>query len=71
MASGSSTPTSAGSYTEAEMVSRLAVAADSPDYFTVNAINALLLAKGVKARGTRQGKAKRDKGRSSRHKPGK
>ena len=43
MASGRTTPTSAGSYTEAEMVSRLAVAADSSDYFKVKEINALLL----------------------------
>ena len=49
--SGSTTPTSAGSYTEAEMVSRLAVAADCSDYFKVKEINALLLTKGVKARG--------------------
>ena len=50
--SGSTTPTSAGSYTEAEMVSRLAVAADSSDYFiNVKEINALLLTKGVKPRG--------------------
>ena len=51
MASGSTTPTSAGSYTEAEMVARLAVAADSSDYFKVKEINALLLTKGVKGRG--------------------
>ena len=58
MASGSSTPTSAGSYTEAEMVSRLAVAADSSDYFKVKEINALLLTKGVKPRGKKAQKCK-------------
>ena len=51
MASGSSTPTSAGSYTEADMVSELGVAADCYDYFKVKEINALLLTKGVSARG--------------------
>ena len=58
MASGSSTPTSAGSYTEAEMVSRLAVAADSSDYFKVKEINALLLTKEVKPRGKKAQKCK-------------
>ena len=48
MASGSSTPTSAGSYTEADPVAKLGVAADSSDYFKVKEINALLLKKGVK-----------------------
>ena len=51
MASGSSTPTSAGSYTDAEMVAKLGEAADSSDYFEVKEINALLLTKGVNARG--------------------
>ena len=51
MASGSATPTSAGSYTEAEMVATLGVAADSSDYFKVKEINALLVSKGVKPRG--------------------
>ena len=46
MASGSSTPTSAGSYTERELVAKLGVAADSSDYFKVKEINALLLTKG-------------------------
>ena len=46
--SGSTTPTSAGSYTEAEMVAKLGVAAESSDYFKVKEINALLLEKGVK-----------------------
>ena len=58
MASGSSTPTSAGSHAEAEMVSRLAVAADSSDYFKVKEINALLLTKGVKPRGKKVQKCK-------------
>ena len=56
--SGSTTPTSAGSYTEAEMVSRLAVAADSSDYFKVKEINALLLEKGVTPRGRKAQKCK-------------
>ena len=43
MASGSSTPTSAGSYTEQELVAKLGVAADSSGYFKVKEINALLL----------------------------
>ena len=37
--SGSTTPTSAGSYTEAEMVATLGVAADSSDYFKVKEIH--------------------------------
>ena len=40
------------------MVSRLAVAADSSDYFKVNEINALLLTKGVKPRGKKAQKCK-------------
>ena len=56
--SGSSTSTSAGSYTEAGMVSRLAVAADSSDYFKVKEINALLVSKGVKPRGKKAQKCK-------------
>ena len=59
MASGSTTPTSAGSYTEAEMVSKLAVAADSSDYFKVKEINELLHRKGVKPRGKKAQKCKR------------
>ena len=35
MASGSSTPTSAGSYSEADLIEALGVAADSSDYFKV------------------------------------
>ena len=58
MASGSSTPTSAGSYTEAEMVSRLAVAADSSDYFKVKEISELLCSKGVTPRGKKAQKCK-------------
>ncbi len=45
--SGSSTPTSEGSYTEADMVAKLGVVADAFDYFKVNEINALLLTKQV------------------------
>ena len=40
--SGSSTPTSAGSYTEAEVIEKLGVAADAFDYFNVKEINDLL-----------------------------
>ena len=58
MASGSSTPTSAGSYTEQELVAKLGVAADSSDYFKVKEINALLLSKGVKPRGKKAQKCK-------------
>ena len=56
--SGSTTPTSAGSYTEAEMVSKLAVVADSSAYFKVKEINALLVSKGVKPRGKKAQKCK-------------
>ena len=52
MASGSSTPTSADSYTEAAMVAKLGVVADIFDYFKV------LLTKGVKARGKKAQKCK-------------
>ena len=58
MASGSSTPSSAGSYTEQELVAKLGVAADSSDYFKVKEINALLLTKGVKPRGKKAQKCK-------------
>ena len=58
MASGSTTPTSAGSYTEAEMVATLGVAADCSDYFKVKEINALLVSKGVKPRGKKAQKCK-------------
>ena len=56
--SGSTTPTSAGSYTEAEMVAKLGVAADSSDYFKVKEINALLLEQEVKSRGKKAQKCK-------------
>ena len=56
--SGSSTPTSAGSYTEAEMVAKLGVAADSSDYFKVKEISELLRSKGVKPRGKKAQKCK-------------
>ena len=56
--SGSTTPTSAGSYTEAEMVATLWVAADSSDYFKVKEINELLHKKGVKPRGKKAQKCK-------------
>ena len=57
--SGHSTPTSAGSYTEADMVAKLSTASDA---FTVSRwveeINALLLTEGVKARGKKAQKCK-------------
>ena len=56
--SGSSTPTSAGSYTEVEMVAKLGVAADSSDYFKVKEISELLHSKGVKPRGKKAQKCK-------------
>ena len=56
--SGSSTPTSAGSYTEAEMVTKLGVAADSSDYFKVKEISELLRSKGVKPQGKKAQKCK-------------
>ena len=58
MASGSATPTSAGSYSEADMVEKLAVAADTADYFKVKDIEELLRKKGVKARGKKAQKCK-------------
>ena len=58
MASGSTTPTSAGSYSEAELVAKLGLAADSSDHFKVKEINALLLEKGVKPRGKKAQKCK-------------
>ena len=54
----SSTPTSTGSYTEAEMVSMLAVAADCSVYSKVKEINTLLVSKGVKPRGKKAQKCK-------------
>ena len=56
--SGSTTPTSAGSYTEAEVVEKLGLAADSADYFKVKEINSLLLNKGVTPRGRKAQKCK-------------
>ena len=56
--SGSSTPTSAGSYTEADMFAKLGVAADSSDYFKVKEIITLLLTKGVTPRGKKAQKCK-------------
>ena len=56
--SGSTTPTSAGSYTEAEMVAKLGVAADSSDYFKVKEISELLRSKDVKPQGKKAQKCK-------------
>ena len=56
--SGSSTPTSAGSYTEADLCEKLTVAADSADYFKVKEINALLRTKGVTPQGKKAQKCK-------------
>ena len=56
--SGSTTPTSAGSYTEADMVAKLSTAADAFDHFKVKEINALLLTKGVTPRGKKAQKCK-------------
>ena len=56
--SGSSTPTSAGSYTEAEMVAKLGVAADCSDYFKVKEISELLRSKDVQPRGKKAQKCK-------------
>ncbi len=58
MASGTSTPTSAGSYTEAEMVAKLGLAADAADTLKVKEINELLHKKGVNGRGKKPQKAK-------------
>ena len=58
MASGSSTPTSAGSYTEADIIAKLSTAADASDYFSEKEINALLRTKGVAARGKKAQKCK-------------
>ena len=46
-----STPTSAGSYTEADVAARLGLAADCADYFKVKQISELLRSKGVKPQG--------------------
>ena len=56
--SGSSTPTSVGGYTEAEMVAKLGVAADCSDYFKVKEISELLRSKDVKPRGKKAQKCK-------------
>ena len=56
--SGSTTPTSAGSYSEADVCEKLTVVADSADYFKVKEINALLLEKGVTPRGKKAQKCK-------------
>ena len=56
--SGSSTPTSVGGYTEAEMVAKLGVAADCSDYFKVKEISELLRSKDVKPRGKKAPKCK-------------
>ena len=56
--SGSTTPTSAGSCSEAELVAKLGLAADSFDHFKVKEINALLVSKGVKPRGKKAQKCK-------------
>ena len=56
--SGSSTPTSAGSYTEAEMAARLGLAADCSDYFKVKQISELLRSKRVKPQGKKAQKCK-------------
>ena len=56
--SGSSTPTSVGGYTEAEMVAKLGVAADCSDYFKVKEISELLRSKAVTPRGKKAQKCK-------------
>ena len=56
--SGSSTPTSVGGYTEAEVVAKLGVAADCSDYFKVKQISELLRSKDVKPRGKKAQKCK-------------
>ena len=56
--SGTTTPTSAASYSEAELLAKLGVAADASDCFKGKEINALLFTKGVKGRGKKAQKAK-------------
>ena len=56
--SGSTTPTSSTSYSEADLCEKLTVAADSADYFKVKEINALLRAKGVTPQGKKAQKCK-------------
>ncbi len=53
-----STPSSAGSYTEAEMVARLTLAADASDCFTAKQLSELLSRKGVNGRGKKAQKAR-------------
>ena len=52
--SGSSTPTSAGSYTEADVAARLGLAADCSDYFKVKQLRS----KGVEPQGKKAQKCK-------------
>ena len=56
--SDSTTPSSAGSYSEADLVAKLGLAADSFDHFKVKEINSLLLAKKVTPRGKKSQKCK-------------
>ena len=53
-----SEPTSAGSYTEADVAARLGLAADCADYFKVKQISELLRSKGVKPQGKKAQKCK-------------
>ena len=55
---GSSTPTSAGSYTAADVAARLGLAADCSDYFKVKQISELLRSKRVKPQGKKAQKCK-------------
>ena len=56
--SDSTTPTSANSYSEADVVEKLGVAADTTDYFKVGEIEELLRNKDVKPRGKKAQKCK-------------
>ena len=56
--SGSSTPTSARSYTEADVAARLGLAADCADYFRLKQISELLRSRGVKPQGKKAQKCK-------------
>ena len=56
--SGSTTPTSAGSYTEADVAARLGLAADCSDYFKVKQSSELLRSKGVRPQGKKAQKCK-------------
>ena len=53
-----SEPTSAGSYTEADVAARLGLAADCADYFKVKQINELLRSKEVEPQGKKAQKCK-------------